>query len=86
MVAARNARRRTGSSGKIIPNSQSGREHTAAEIADGKERDEDASASSRCDGSRGGDRAQESYGKQCEWQGTGTLRPEDCAAAGADSS
>jgi hypothetical protein len=63
MVAARDARRRTGSSGKIIPNSQSGREHAAAEIADGKERDEHASAPSCHDSSRGGGRSQESDGK-----------------------
>jgi hypothetical protein len=52
MVAARDARRRTGSSGKIIPKSQCGGEHASAEVADGKERDEHSSASSRRDGSR----------------------------------
>ena len=84
MVAARDASRRSGRSREIISNSQSRGEHTATKIPDGDEWDEHTSTPSRRNRSSGGRRAQESHGKQREWEGVGILCPEDCSSARAD--
>src|SRR5262249_50659214 len=84
LVTARDASCRPGRTSQIIPHPEPGGKPPAGDIAEGEERDEYATTPPRRDRGSGSRRAQESHRKQRDWKGVGTLRPQDCSAAGAN--
>ena len=83
-VATRDAARRAGRAGEVVPDAEPRGEHPAGDVADGQERDEHAAAATGRDRGGGGRRAQQADGQQRQGQRVRVLGPQDGAAARAD--